>query len=134
MTEIRLTGRRKRSLDMSKPHWLGLYSTAMNCTSPAHHHKYNKLDGLTNFSEAPTLALLSPSETVLSLSGTRRSSGRLLKTKSGSTVHETLPEANQGNTLTRLADLSLEFLMGRALDNAMLNVGLKGAAKGAFSV
>jgi hypothetical protein len=27
-------------------------------------------------------------------------------------------------------DLSLEFLMGRALDNAMLNVGLKDAAKG----
>lgn len=28
-------------------------------------------------------------------------------------------------------DLSLEFLMGRALDNAMLNVGLKDLAKGA---
>jgi glucan phosphorylase len=28
------------------------------------------------------------------------------------------------------ADLSLEFLMGRALDNAMLNVGLKDAAQG----
>lgn len=27
-------------------------------------------------------------------------------------------------------DLSLEFLMGRALDNAMLNVGLKNVAKG----
>ena len=27
-------------------------------------------------------------------------------------------------------DLSLEFLMGRALDNAMLNVGLKKVAKG----
>jgi hypothetical protein len=27
-------------------------------------------------------------------------------------------------------DLSLEFLMGRALDNAMLNVGLKEAARG----
>lgn len=27
-------------------------------------------------------------------------------------------------------DLSLEFLMGRALDNAMLNVGLKDVAKG----
>lgn len=27
-------------------------------------------------------------------------------------------------------DLSLEFLMGRALDNAMLNTGLKTIAKG----
>ncbi len=27
-------------------------------------------------------------------------------------------------------DLSLEFLMGRALDNAMLNVGMKDVAKG----
>lgn len=27
-------------------------------------------------------------------------------------------------------DLSLEFLMGRALDNAMLNVGLKDIARG----
>ena len=27
-------------------------------------------------------------------------------------------------------DLSLEFLMGRALDNAMLNVGMKEAARG----
>lgn len=32
--------------------------------------------------------------------------------------------------LTKITDLSLEFLMGRALDNAMLNVGLKGVAKG----
>jgi hypothetical protein len=31
-------------------------------------------------------------------------------------------------------DLSLEFLMGRALDNAMLNVGLKDAARGRQSV
>ncbi len=30
----------------------------------------------------------------------------------------------------RVYYLSLEFLMGRALDNAMLNVGLKGVAKG----
>ena len=30
-------------------------------------------------------------------------------------------------------DLSLEFLMGRALDNAMLNVGLKDVAKGSAS-
>ena len=30
----------------------------------------------------------------------------------------------------RIYYLSLEFLMGRALDNAMLNVGLKNAAKG----
>ena len=29
-------------------------------------------------------------------------------------------------------DLSLEFLMGRALDNAMLNVGLKDVARGIF--
>lgn len=29
-------------------------------------------------------------------------------------------------------DLSLEFLMGRALDNAILNVGMKDAARGAL--
>ena len=34
---------------------------------------------------------------------------------------------NRGTRLTR-ADLSLEFLMGRALDNAMLNVGQKDTA------
>jgi glucan phosphorylase len=33
-----------------------------------------------------------------------------------------------------LSDLSLEFLMGRALDNAMLNVGLKNAAKGVSTI
>jgi glucan phosphorylase len=33
-----------------------------------------------------------------------------------------------------LLDLSLEFLMGRALDNAMLNVGLKSTAKGASTI
>jgi hypothetical protein len=32
--------------------------------------------------------------------------------------------------LIATSDLSLEFLMGRALDNAMLNVGLKDAARG----
>lgn len=32
----------------------------------------------------------------------------------------------------RVYYLSLEFLMGRALDNAMLNVGLKDTAKGEF--
>lgn len=32
--------------------------------------------------------------------------------------------------LTQFLDLSLEFLMGRALDNAMLNVGMKEAARG----
>jgi glucan phosphorylase len=31
-------------------------------------------------------------------------------------------------------DLSLEFLMGRALDNAMLNVGLKDVARGMASI
>jgi hypothetical protein len=35
--------------------------------------------------------------------------------------------------LTNFPDLSLEFLMGRALDNAMLNVGLKDVAKGSPS-
>jgi glucan phosphorylase len=34
------------------------------------------------------------------------------------------------STLTKLTDLSLEFLMGRALDNAMLNVGMKDVARG----
>lgn len=33
----------------------------------------------------------------------------------------------------RNTDLSLEFLMGRALDNAMLNVGLKDVARGEMS-
>lgn len=32
----------------------------------------------------------------------------------------------------RIYYLSLEFLMGRALDNAMLNVGLKDVAKGKY--
>lgn len=32
--------------------------------------------------------------------------------------------------LTDLLDLSLEFLMGRALDNSMLNVDMKDAARG----
>lgn len=32
--------------------------------------------------------------------------------------------------LMDLIDLSLEFLMGRALDNAMLNVGMKDIARG----
>ena len=30
----------------------------------------------------------------------------------------------------KFPDLSLEFLMGRALDNAMLNVGMKDVARG----
>jgi glucan phosphorylase len=30
----------------------------------------------------------------------------------------------------KTSDLSLEFLMGRALDNAMLNVGMKDVATG----
>lgn len=34
----------------------------------------------------------------------------------------------------RVYYLSLEFLMGRALDNAMLNVGLKDIAKGKLSL
>lgn len=40
---------------------------------------------------------------------------------------------NATNTFTSLTyapDLSLEFLMGRALDNAMLNVNMKDAARG----
>jgi starch phosphorylase len=32
--------------------------------------------------------------------------------------------------LNKVADLSLEFLMGRALDNAMLNTGMKDIAAG----
>lgn len=34
------------------------------------------------------------------------------------------------NDSKRIYYLSLEFLMGRALDNAMLNIGLKDTAKG----
>lgn len=33
----------------------------------------------------------------------------------------------------RIYYLSLEFLMGRALDNAMLNVGMKDVAKGTYT-
>lgn len=33
-----------------------------------------------------------------------------------------------------ILDFSLEFLMGRALDNAMLNVGLKDVARGPFTI
>lgn len=36
--------------------------------------------------------------------------------------------------LISLTDFSLEFLMGRALDNAMLNVGLKDVARGKFKM
>ena len=31
-----------------------------------------------------------------------------------------------------MIDLSLEFLMGRALDNAMLNLGMKDIARGKY--
>lgn len=46
-------------------------------------------------------------------------------------------KTQQRQTLTdskRVYYLSLEFLMGRALDNAMLNVGAKSTAKGADQV
>lgn len=33
-----------------------------------------------------------------------------------------------------IVDFSLEFLMGRTLDNAMLNVGLKDVARGMNSI
>ena len=33
-----------------------------------------------------------------------------------------------------MLDLSLEFLMGRTLDNAMLNTGMKDVASGTVSV
>lgn len=33
-----------------------------------------------------------------------------------------------------IPDLSLEFLMGRAMDNAMLNVGMKDVARGERSI
>lgn len=42
-----------------------------------------------------------------------------------------IPDASK-MLIFRSADLSLEFLMGRALDNAMLNVGLKDVAKSEF--
>lgn len=35
-------------------------------------------------------------------------------------------------SVNSVIDLSLEFLMGRALDNAMLNIDKKEAAKGIF--
>lgn len=102
----------------------------MNCTPPT---LYDAL-GLTHESPVlPTLAQPSPSEIALSLNGTRRSSVRLLQIKSGSTVRERSPRSIQEHRLI-LLDLSLEFLMGRALDNAMLNVGLKSAAKGASTI
>lgn len=42
-----------------------------------------------------------------------------------------MPIGTTADALT--TDLSLEFLMGRALDNAMLNVGLKDEARGKMS-
>jgi starch phosphorylase len=38
-----------------------------------------------------------------------------------------------GAELSIITDLSLEFLMGRALDNAMLNTGMKDIASGECS-
>ena len=69
-----------------------------------------------------------PSETDLSSSGIEPNSDRHSRTKSEFTV-------SNDSTSTRawadiVSDLSLEFLMGRALDNAMLNVGLKDVARG----
>lgn len=68
------------------------------------------------------------SETVWSWTGTRRSKIRLSPTKSVSTVSFNM--LVEYRILTTAVDLSLEFLMGRALDNAMLNVGKKDAARG----
>lgn len=51
-----------------------------------------------------------------------RSEASLLYVRNAVDLH--LPDANAS------LDLSLEFLMGRALDNAMLNVGMKDAARG----
>jgi glucan phosphorylase len=62
------------------------------------------------------------------LSGTRLNSVKPSPTKSVSTVSVETGVLEQW--LINLLDLSLEFLMGRALDNAMLNVGLKDAARG----
>ena len=71
--------------------------------------------------------------TVWSLIGTKPSSVRLSLTRKEYTVcgigHENL-HSQLANNVRNCLDLSLEFLMGRALDNAMLNVGLKDVAKG----
>lgn len=48
-------------------------------------------------------------------------------TRSESTVSKSIRKPTDVLTTP---DLSLEFLMGRALDNAMLNVGMEGIAKG----
>jgi hypothetical protein len=63
------------------------------------------------------------SATVWSSTGTRRSRATPLPTRNAFTV-SVCPVIDNPDS----ADLSLEFLMGRALDNAMLNVGQKDAA------
>lgn len=66
-------------------------------------------------------------ETAWSLIGTELSSVKLLLIRRGFIVGHLYNFSEFPLTMT---DLSLEFLMGRTLDNAMLNVGLKDAAKG----
>lgn len=72
---------------------------------------------------------LLPSVTDSSSTGTKHSKGRPSRIRSESIVWVWSLQLER--RLTAATDLSLEFLMGRALDNAMLNVGLKQAAKGA---
>ena len=86
-------------------------------------------DGSPNIGlERPIRALRWPFEIGSSSSGIRRNNATHLQNKNAFTASTTsyslVARANQ------IIDLSLEFLMGRALDNAMLNVGLKDVATG----
>lgn len=75
-----------------------------------------------------TLVLLWPSEIVWCWIGTRHSRTKLSRTRSEFTVGAT--KQMQRIWSNRALDLSLEFLMGRALDNAMLNLEKKDIAEG----
>nr|KMM66916.1 glycogen phosphorylase 1 [Coccidioides posadasii RMSCC 3488] len=84
-----------------------------------------------------TLEPLSHFVTDWSLIGIKLSNVTPLLIKKGCTVCREVREICRYNVLTAcccgIIDLSLEFLMGRALDNAMLNVGLKDVAKDGLS-
>lgn len=101
-----------------------LYSTAMSRTSI-------HIDGVSctdSRAARHTEARLWRSVIAWSSNGTRRSRGRHSPTRSVSTVR--ILSVYLVSPLMDLIDLSLEFLMGRALDNAMLNVGMKDIARG----
>ncbi|KAI4088061.1 MAG: hypothetical protein L6R37_008248 [Teloschistes peruensis] len=77
----------------------------------------------------PVLPL--PSVIGLSSNGTKHSRDRPLPVKREYTVREEVQ--HPAHLAKSCADFSLEFLMGRALDNAMLNVGMKDIAREGMS-